>query len=336
MAVAQPVLKVFMILINSDNLDFSTAEVIKWLVHAGKKVTRINGPDILFRGDMISKIEQLTINDFVIEINGKKIKYSEIEQYWYRRGMFNMEIKLKKDKSAIRAKTADYLVSEKKAILGFIEILLASKASICDFFRADVNKLVVLREAHRVGLKIPGTIITQDAEVMKKFRRKNAGAVITKVIDKNIVLNTGQYWMPMYTAAITDTHVKKLGKSFFPGIFQQQVKKKYELRIFYLCGEMYSMAIFSQTNRKTRTDFRRYDMKKPNRQVPFNLPPEIAGKLTRLMQRLNLNTGSIDMMVDEQDDYYFLEVNPVGQFGMTSYPCNYQLEKKIAAILSAN
>ncbi len=325
-----------MILIHSDHLDFSTAEVIKWLLHAGKKVTRINGPDIVYRGDMIGNIEELTLNDFTIEINGKKIKYSEIEQYWYRRGMFNMEVKLKKDKSVIRAKTADYLLSEKKAILGFIELLLAAKATVCDFFRADVNKLVVLREARQAGLKTPDTVITQNTEVLKRFRKKNNGAVITKVIDKNIVLNTGQYWMPMYTAAITDTHVKKLGRSFFPGIFQQQVKKKYELRIFYLCGEMYSMAIFSQTNRKTRTDFRRYDMKKPNRQVPFNLPEEIAGKLTRLMQRLNLDTGSIDMMVDERDDYYFLEVNPVGQFGMTSYPCNYQLEKKIAAILATN
>jgi len=29
-------------------------------------------------------------------------------------------------------------------------------------------------------------------------------------------------------------------------------------------------------------------------------------------------------------DFIFLEINPVGQFGMTSIPCNYFLEKKIA------
>jgi hypothetical protein len=26
----------------------------------------------------------------------------------------------------------------------------------------------------------------------------------------------------------------------------------------------------------------------------------------------------------------FLEINPVGQFGMVSHPCNYYLEKRIA------
>jgi hypothetical protein len=29
----------------------------------------------------------------------------------------------------------------------------------------------------------------------------------------------------------------------------------------------------------------------------------------------------------------FLEVNPVGQFGMVSAPCNYHLEKKVAELL---
>jgi hypothetical protein len=29
----------------------------------------------------------------------------------------------------------------------------------------------------------------------------------------------------------------------------------------------------------------------------------------------------------------FLEVNPVGQFGMVSRPCNYQLERKVAELL---
>lgn len=54
------------------------------------------------------------------------------------------------------------------------------------------------------------------------------------------------------------------------------------------------------------------------------------------MNSLNLNTGSIDLIVDTQDNYYFLEINPVGQFGMVSQPCNYYLEKKVAEYLVQN
>ena len=52
------------------------------------------------------------------------------------------------------------------------------------------------------------------------------------------------------------------------------------------------------------------------------------------MSKLNLNCGSLDLVLDNNGIYYYLEVNPVGQFGMVSFPCNYYLEKKIAEFLS--
>jgi hypothetical protein len=51
------------------------------------------------------------------------------------------------------------------------------------------------------------------------------------------------------------------------------------------------------------------------------------------MKQLNLNTGSIDMAVNTENEYVFFEVNPIGQYGMTSVPCNYNLDKKIAEYL---
>jgi D-alanine-D-alanine ligase-like ATP-grasp enzyme len=51
------------------------------------------------------------------------------------------------------------------------------------------------------------------------------------------------------------------------------------------------------------------------------------------MKDLSLKTGSVDFILDQNDKYYFLEVNPIGQFGMVSYPCNYNLEKKVAYFL---
>ncbi len=51
------------------------------------------------------------------------------------------------------------------------------------------------------------------------------------------------------------------------------------------------------------------------------------------MDKLDLNCGSIDMIVNTKNEFIFLEVNPVGQFGMVSEPCNYFLEKKVAEFL---
>ena len=51
------------------------------------------------------------------------------------------------------------------------------------------------------------------------------------------------------------------------------------------------------------------------------------------MQGLELETGSLDLLVTPDGREVFLEVNPVGQLGMVSHPCNYQLERKIAQLL---
>ncbi|MPT35513.1 MAG: hypothetical protein E2604_10600 [Flavobacterium sp.] len=57
-------------------------------------------------------------------------------------------------------------------------------------------------------------------------------------------------------------------------------------------------------------------------------------KLKKLMKVLKLNSGSIDMLVSSNNEYVFLEVNPIGQFGQVSKPCNYYLEKQIAKELN--
>jgi len=133
--------------------------------------------------------------------------------------------------------------------------------------------------------------------------------------------------------AFTNRVNESTSSTFFPSLFQEEVKKKYELRIFYFLGEFYSSAIFSQGNNKTEVDFRNYDKEKPNRVVPYQLPIDLGQKLKTLMDELNLETGSIDMIVTPEKKYVFLEVNPIGQFNQVSIPCNYFLEKKIADYL---
>ena len=86
--------------------------------------------------------------------------------------------------------------------------------------------------------------------------------------------------------------------------------------------------------KKTNIDFRNYDTENPNRTVPYKLSNKMNEKIDNLMKLLGLNTGSIDILVDKNLNHYFLEVNPVGQFGMVSYPCNYNLEEKISNFLT--
>ncbi len=133
---------------------------------------------------------------------------------------------------------------------------------------------------------------------------------------------------------INDKFINSLPENFFPSLFQKKIDKKFEIRSFFIDNSFFSMAIFSQSNPKTKIDFRRYDHENPNRYVPFKLPKGIENKLFHVMNKLKINSGSIDLIYSNNKEIYFLEVNPIGQFGMISFPCNYYLEKIIAQKLS--
>jgi D-alanine-D-alanine ligase-like ATP-grasp enzyme len=60
------------------------------------------------------------------------------------------------------------------------------------------------------------------------------------------------------------------------------------------------------------------------------LPTGIVKKIQKFAQFSGIKCGSIDMIVTPNDEYYFLEVNSVGQFQWLSKGCNYFIERHIA------
>lgn len=132
----------------------------------------------------------------------------------------------------------------------------------------------------------------------------------------------------MYTSLVED--VTK--ETFFISFFQDMIIKDFDLRIFYLNEQIWSYVIFSQTDEQTMLDFRKKNDKKPNRIVRYKLSSEIELKICELMKELDLNSGSLDF-IKSGEKFFFLEVNPIGQFTNLSFLCNEYLEKEIANYL---
>ncbi|HWY13295.1 MAG TPA: grasp-with-spasm system ATP-grasp peptide maturase [Bacteroidia bacterium] len=315
----------FIVILSSPE-DQSTSDVIEWLIAKKEKVIRINHK----KGIYINKISlNESTTNISFKYNNQIINSKNIKSFWYRRGF----IKINNIKhSNLPSKIRGYLQEEKDAILVFFIYELDLKAKINSLMRYDINKLYQLAIARNCKLKIPNTIVTNDLKNVRYFLRKNK-RIITKSIQSSFNLQNNEKTYGLMTNTYDSTDIQKSQKQFFITKFQKHIKKRFELRIFYLNKEFYPMAIFSQNNFKTRVDFRNYDMVKPNRTVPYLLPESLRNQLLLLMKKLGLSSGSIDMIVSDSNEYYFLEVNPVGQFGMVSFPCNYFIEEKIANIL---
>lgn len=323
-----------MLLIVSEKGDLSTNDVIDWLVHNHTPFIRLNA-------DESEEIEMLVENTPVgvqckIKTDQHCFLLSEISAYWYRRGGIpqfkipgsSIEEAFEKD---ISRKIKDYLNCEAQTLYEFIHSVLDKLPNkIGSSSTAGVNKLNVLEKAEGFGLKVPKWCVTMKTAHSRNFIEQEGGEVITKGIWESLIASTDSSGFSTYTELINLTSLDTFPKNHFPSLLQNKINKKYEVRSFYLLGKFWSMAIFSQKDSQTAIDFRKYNEEKPNRNVPFNLPTSVECKLKKLMKALGLETGSIDLIVDENDDFIFLEVNPVGQFGMTSSPCNYNLEKIIA------
>jgi len=315
-----------MILILSTPVDYTTNLVIDWLNFFGAKYKRVNGKDL-----------NSNFKKYMFDINNGTSSLfediSEVNVVWNRKFHNFSNIKKFTTNNIFKPNLAlslyNYYSREISVLFQHYKSILKDAYWLDDLDSIYVNKLDVLKAASDLSIKIPKTIIANNKDALERLLENFPHGLITKPIYeiKTFILENTMY--TTNTQLVEFDSLVNIPDIFYPTLFQENLIKEYEIRTFYLEGNFSSMAIFSQDDSQTKVDFRKYNWKKMNRMVPYLLPDSLKDKLIELMKILNLKNGSIDL-VKTNKGYVFLEVNPVGQFGMVSKPCNYFLEKKIA------
>lgn len=321
-----------MILIISEEFECTTDEVVQWLLLYNISFLRINKETSL-------KIVELSLSSerLLFEFNGRVFNVNDFDTVWYRRGNLNSSFfqpalfELSSYPNMLN-QVGRFLGNEWNILQFYIFYVLEGKSRVLGSFQKSlVNKLINLNIAKQCGLIIPDTTITSKGCIVKN--RLTAAEQISKPISESETFqNTDGSILKMLTEVVNIDEIND-ENDFFPSLIQENIKKWIELRVFFLGNRFYSMAIFSQSNSMTATDFRNYDNDKSNRMVPYKLPRSIENKLLKFIKHLGLNTGSIDMIVTLEREYVFLEVNPVGNIEMVSKNCNYPIEQEIANYL---
>jgi ATP-GRASP peptide maturase of grasp-with-spasm system len=328
-----------MILVLSQSSFESTTDlVLDYLRAMGAPALRINGSDFDAGGDF-----SLRLDGGAVEIDAAPLRLdlAAVRAVWYRRWMEGQPFQEGNllrdggnDSYVVTRLAADHMVAELRRVSQILFSQLSHAAWLSEPRTASPNKLRVLQLAARAGLATPATLVTTSRDQLQRFAAVH-GPVITKPIgDFDCFTLDGQGHI-FYTRELDPELIASLPAHFFPSLFQERLVKEYEVRVFHLAGESWASAIFSQLDPRTATDFRRYNLQRPNRVVPFALPADCAERIVRLMAELELESGSLDLVRTADGRLVFLEVNPVGQFGMVSQPCNYHLEHKVAQRLAS-
>lgn len=332
-----PIHSARMICIFSTIRDRTTTEVMRWLFHLGvTDVLRINSDDAADDHIVEFSVDHNTLS---FRHKGRLIRLSEIEAVWYRKGrnwLCNQFLEIDfSEHPRLTAYLRKRIAGEELRLSEYLHFMIENAVpALGSPSRCELNKLLVLHAAREAGLLIPAFHISNCRASLKAAIADKPA--ITKPITDGLYLfdneqaNTGYF---SYTEALAVSELDQLPDRLSPSLVQEQILKRMDVRVFFLEGRCYAMAIFSQRDEQTRVDFRRYNYIKPNRTVPLRLRPDLEAKIARLFASLKLNTGSVDFIVDGQGRFFFLEINSVGQFSMVSVPCNYFLEKQVAITL---
>ena len=311
-------------LLISEKLDKVTDYVVEWLVANKQTFCRVDNTTLsTLRSINLTNQHSPSTN---FEFNEQSVESSQLSGVWHRRARINF-VAPEMQGSLFK----EDLIEDQKKVNYFIEASLRDSCHYVGSYIREVenNKLVELENARKAGLNIPETLVTGRKMDLLPFVER-FGSVVTKQLFSPFCKNDGQFqYCNNGTTKLSVEEVKQFPAEFSISLFQEYIEKEIEIRVFFFKDLFFGMGIFSQKDPKTAIDFRNYNDDSPNRNVPVRLTENVIQCL-RCCVSGRYETGSIDLILTPKNEYYFLEINPSGQFHWLSQNCNYYIEKQIA------
>lgn len=220
-----------LIVILSDENDISTNDVIDWIYHYDYEVLRINETSNVYLNYL--KIDEKGEVNWSLKIRDQIISNNNVHNYWYRRGVLVLQYPVYPNSdSALDKAIRNYQRSEVSDVFRLINKTLDNLPNkIGSYNDNSLNKLDILLEAASVGIDVPDTLITSHKVFLEKFAEMHDDALISKAISNGMSFKGENVKLEGYTSRVEDI---SSNQTFFPTLFQSEVLKKWELRIFYL------------------------------------------------------------------------------------------------------
>lgn len=244
---------------------------------------------------------------------GARIAVDDIRAVWTRK---DAEFSFAGD---LAAQERAYAVGETEHILyGLLHGLDAFWMSHPSAVRAARWKGEQLSRAARMGFRVPPSLISDRKTSVLAFRDAMDGEIVFKTMESPFlaadeVSDDERTAFGIGTTRIEPGHEAMLDAvETLPCFFQRHVEKRHEIRATVIGDRLFAARIHSQDDPRTQVDFR--DFGAQVRYEAAQLPAEIERRCLEFVHGYGLTYGAIDLIVDTEGDYVFLENNPGGQF----------------------
>ncbi len=192
------------------------------------------------------------------------------------------------------------------------------------------NKILQLRLASKIGFNIPKTCITSSKEKALEFSRDCGNQIIAKALSIPLVEYPEKDFF-IFTNKVSS--IETFTESEFklaPTIFQEAITPKSDYRITVVGKNCFAVKIESPDNMAIPIDWR-LD-KRRLKYTSVKIPSDVEAKCFKLVKDLGLVFGAIDL-IETKGSFYFLEINPNGEWGWLQKEANLPIAESLANIL---
>lgn len=296
-----------MILILSDKNDVHADRVESILKEKFQKYFRLN-LDV----ESLKNSKATFANDnWTLSQNGLKVTTKEINSIWARRVYVEL---LLEEKSILSSDFQIWKGEWNKTLLGIYAFL--ENKNWLNFYRDSYyaeNKYRQYSVAQKLGFQIPNFISSNDKAELEQFALAHK-SIVLKLMNQDFYKTEEGDYKGIYVNKITIDSLKQFQtENENPITLQEYIEKDYEVRYTVVGEHHFVCKIESQKSEIAKIDWRRYDL--PNTPHSRIIPPvEIQNKIRQFMDSFNLKYGAFDFIVSPDNNWYFLELNSMGQY----------------------
>ncbi len=275
-------------------------------------------------------------NAILFATNSNEINLNNFRSIWYRKPEFwwNDYSKILKEEGLKITYKFNETISLIRNLMYFAESIGIYTISYLSKIRLASNKLIQLNIAKQIGFNVPQMIISSNKNDLFKFLLKNPSSITKSISEGEIIF--GKYYMNMYTSIFDIKNLDNLNDNMdYPIFLQENIQKKIELRVVVVENNIFSVSIDSQSNKKSRIDWRKIDPYKMKHKI-YELPENIKIKCIRMCKLLGIKFAAIDMAIDHYGNYIFFELNPNGQWLWLEEITKLPISESIASALKQN
>lgn len=318
-----------MILIISDRNDVHTLKVESFLKNMSAKYIRFDIDVESLNSTLVSYNEC----DWIIHCPNGSFKTSEIKVVWNRRTYVELLLdEIDNNDPSFKIWKGEW----NKTLLGLYSSLESKKW--LNFYRDSYyaeNKYRQYTIANKIGLKTPPFICSNDKQFLKKSF-SNGNEKVLKFMNQDFYKIDEGVFKGIYVNKIKYNDLEKfqeIGEN--PIILQDYISKSFEVRYTIVGKEHFVCKIDSQSSKIANIDWRRYDLANTPHAI-IDPPEKIKKKVNEFMFEFNLNYGAMDFIIDECNEWYFLELNSMGQFLWIEDLTGLEISQHIAKWLIIN